>query len=360
MKVLQVLPDSPEERLFLKLPSLVYAQDPCYIPLTEASVIAELKRGESKQGQAVFVVENDGEPLSRCMARCSLDTNTTGRIGLFESLNDMKSCSLLLCEAEKWLASQGCRRVLGPLDGDTWHRYRFAAGPWDVEPFLKEPWNPSFYPGLWESCGYIPADRYYSSLIKDPAAAAANLAPFLKRVARLGYQFRPIRKDNIESELALLHRLSTEIFSENPHYSPIDLDDFLELYADAGSLIIPQLCQFCTAPDGSDIGFVFCFPDYARAVRAMKGSRSLLAKIRFVIGRRSTSRVCIKSLGCLPRYRGTGAGPALMGLAFQQTVACGFKEALMCLMHESNDSRRLDGGTSTVFRNYVLYGKGLD
>jgi L-amino acid N-acyltransferase YncA len=69
--------------------------------------------------------------------------------------------------------------------------------------------------------------------------------------------------------------------------------------------------------------------------------------------------VCIKSLGCLPKCRGTGAGPALVALALEQILALGYREALMCLMHRDNESRRLDGGSSRAFREYVLYAKDL-
>ena len=89
----------------------------------------------------------------------------------------------------------------------------------------------------------------------------------------------------------------------------------------------------------------------------MRGSRGPLAALRFLLNKNKARRVCIKSLGTLPEFRGTGLGAALMCRAFQQTAAYGYDEALMCLMHETNDSRRLDGNSSEIIRNYVLLQK---
>jgi len=358
MQVVKLDANDAALRLFLDLPARVYADDSHFIPSPLQVEKAALSDPAYVQRQAVFIVAQDGDVRARCVARLGGPANT-GTIGFFEAINDLDACRLLLSETENWLYSQGVRRVLGPMDGDTWHRYRFAMETSQAAPFLKEPWNPAYYPALWKACGYTVADRYLSSRITHPARAADGLASYQRRIRRQGYTFRLLNPDRLEQELVLMYRLSLSIFPQNRHYTPISPEGFLQLYEGIRPLLVPGLCQFCCAPDGTEIGFVFCYPDYADAVRAMRGRRGPLAILRFLRGRRRATRVCIKSLGCLPAYRGTGVGPALMGVAFEQTVACGYGEALMCLMHEVNDSRRLDGGSSELFRQYVLFDKML-
>jgi len=347
---------TPPPKPFPALTARVNADDPFFIPSPPEAEIAALSDPAYRGRQAAFIVEQDGDVRARCVARLA-EAPGSGTIGFFAAFNDLAACRLLLTAAENWLRARGVKRVLGPMDGDTWHHYRFALEPLSAAPFLKEPWNPPYYPTLWEACGYTVVDRYLSSRIVNPAMAAANLAPYQRRIARQGYTFRPLDTHRLQDELTLMHQLSVQIFAGNRHYTPIPLASFLQLYDGIGPLLVPGLCQFCCAPDGRVAGFVFCYPDYADAVRAMRGRREGLAKVRFLLGRRRARRVCIKSLGCLPAYRGTGVGPALMGLAFEQTVTHGYAEALMCLMHEVNGSRRLDGGTSEPFRNYVLFEK---
>ncbi len=343
---------------FFALKAQIYAEDPFCIPTSPRAEAKALFDPLYAKRQAIFLAEQDGGGRARCVARLS-GASHIGTIGFFEAFNDVDVCRLLLRSAEKWLHAQGVSQVLGPMNGDTWHGYRFAVEPLQQAPFLKEPWNPDYYPALWQACGYTVAERYCSTRIVDPARAAKNLAPYRRRVRKQGYTFRPIFKQNLTEELKRLHTLSLQIFAGNRHYTPIPLASFLQLYEGIEALLLPGLCQFCCDPDGTEVGFVFCYPDYAAAVRAMQGRRSLLAKAKFLYQRRRADRVCIKSLGCLPSCRGTGVGPALMGIAFEQTVDKGYREALMCLMHEGNDSRRLDGGTSVAFRQYVLFEKML-
>ncbi len=358
MKVIQVGATPAGLDLFHRLPDLVYAGDPFHVPSLRRAEQALLDDPAYAERQAAFVVERDGNPLARCVARHG-NGASAGTIGFFESRDDLAACRLVLRAAEQWLRERDIHHIEGPMDGDTWHRYRFNVGPRETPPFLKEPWNPGYYPALWLACDYVPEDRYLSAIMLDPVRSSEGLSPFLRRVRRKGYVFRVLRKERFNEELVILHRLSLQIFKGNRHYTPIPFESFRKLYDGIKPILVPDLCQFCCAPDGHEIGFVFCYPDYADAVRAMKGQTGPLAAIRFLWRRRQATRVCIKSLGCLPEYRGTGAGPALVGLALEQIAAHGYREALMCLMHENNDSTRLDGGLSQPFREYRLYGKDL-
>jgi len=168
----------------------------------------------------------------------------------------------------------------------------------------------------------------------------------------------PLNPRAFSAELDRLHALSLNIFTDNPHYTPIDAEAFHALYARTRALLIPDLCLFCRGPQGNDVGFVFAYPDQFAAVRAMRGQRNLPARLRYLLKRRR-DRLCIKSLGCTPETRGTGVGPALMAAVLQGAIRHRFPEALMCLMHNENDSRRLDGGSSEPFREYALYRKGV-
>ncbi len=356
MKI-QRVPDPSRDTRFLELSGRVRRGDPQAIEEGLRSMRKRLRDPGYREHQMGFLAVRGSVAVARCVARHRANEPRAGSIGFFES--EAALCRPLLDAACKWLHEQGVRRVLGPMDGDTWHAYRFNTGPYDAAPFLKEPWNPPGYPALWEAAGFRVVDRYYSARVPDAARAAEALSPYLRRVRRQGYVFRPFRLNKMEAELDLLYALSLRIFSDNDHYSPISREGFRLLYQGARSLIHPALCQFCHNAAGDPVGFFFAFPDYAEAVRAMKGRWTPPALWRFMRARSKAARVCIKTLGCIPECRGTGVGPALMGLAYEATVAAGYNEALMCLMHESNDSRRLDGGASTPFRTYALYARDL-
>ncbi|MEX2586821.1 MAG: hypothetical protein WD602_02360 [Actinomycetota bacterium] len=343
----------PVPEAFFQLPRELAVEDPHALPPDPAAETSALRAVNAR----LTWIEDNGIPLARCATGLRPDPHTAW-IGHFAARNHPEAVTQLFSAVEGDLQSQGVRRIFGPLNADTWHDYRLNLNPAAAPPFLREPWNPPYYPKLWEQNAYPICDRYHTARIRDLPAALERLSPFLRRLKRQGCTLTPLNPRAFPAELDRLHALSLNIFNDNPHYTPIDADAFHALYARTRSLLLPDLCLFCRDPRGNDVGFVFAYPDDIAAVRAMRGQRTLPARLRFLVNRRR-DRLCIKSLGCTPETRGTGVGPALMAAVLQVAIRRRFPEALMCLMHDDNDSRRLDGGTSEPFREYALYAKDL-
>jgi len=151
-----------------------------------------------------------------------------------------------------------------------------------------------------------PCESYYSKRVESVAAAAGEMQPIADRVLRRGYALRPIDLGRFEAELEILHRLSTAIFAENFLYEPISLDDFIAMYAPLRSFLDADLVRIAMSPDGEPVGFLFSVVDYHEAVKAMRGKRNWLAKLRFLARRSRADAVNLKSLGVLPGHRRTG------------------------------------------------------
>lgn len=334
-------------RAFNSLAASVYAGDRYYTP--EPAVMMPDQEGR------VFLVYDDGKPRARCCARLQSGNPGIGTIGRFEAFNDRNAATELLQVAVQALKQQGVQRIIGPMEGDTWHTYRLNMGPYSQPPFVKEPWNPPYYPELWQDAGFKIVEAYDSFIVDDPALAASHQAKYLERCRRNGYSFSEMTPSSYEALLPLIYELSCAIFSQNVLYTPISFESFRSLYAPAKKLLQPGLCWVAKRSDQKPVGFVFTFPDYAEAMRSMAGRTDLCAKIRFLLKRGKATRTCIKTLGILPEARGTGLSNALMGLCFEATVRLGYEKALMCLMHSANPSRRLGGEADRPFRSYALF-----
>lgn len=287
--------------------------------------LAATRSGEPAARLAVFVREG----------LHGLPPGPAGLIGLYEALDDGKAAAALLEAACGLLRARGVRVALGPMDGDTWHRYRVNAGPMDAPPFLLEPWNPPWYPSQWLGAGFTVLERYYSKQVDDLPAAAAATRKFSARCQAGGYRIRPFDTAAFERELTLLYELSTEIFAGNVLYSPIEREEFLALHRPSRALIRPEVALFALAPGGRPAGFVFAYPDTAPGT------------------------LDVKTLGCLASSRGRGLGPALAHETYAAGVRLGLTRANLCLIHEDNVSGRLDAGLGRVSRTYHLYSKPL-
>jgi GNAT superfamily N-acetyltransferase len=347
-------------KAFLAVPREVYRDDPLYTPPARDSVLAALGRSEFRGAQRVFVALDGKTPVARLVARKSPKLEDErgrpyGMLGFFEALERHDVVRELFSRALDWLDRNGAGEVVGPMDGDTWHSYRLNVGPWDAPPFLMEPYNPPYYPALWEENGFAVLERYYSSRLDDLPRVLQSLEAKSVAVAEAGYTFQRLRLERFEYELGRFHELSCEIFRDNFLYSEISRQRFLELYRGARRLLDPELVFFAVAPDGSDAGFLFAFPDRFHAVAAMRGRRGSLAALRFLALRNRVDTVNLKSLGVVSAHRRSGLGAALMHEGYKKAAEKGYRGVNLCLILEGNPSGGLEGGLSRLLRRYCLY-----
>ncbi len=251
-------------------------------------------------------------------------------IGSFEADDDPARVTTLLHDAARWLREQGATQIIGPIDGDTWHRYRVNAGPFDTPPFLLEPVNPPYYDALWRAAGFEVRERYSSKRIDDISHLANKLAPMRDRALARGYRIRCIDPTRLAEELTLVWRLSLEIFRGNPFYSDIALDEFLKLYDGIERLLVPELILFIEHANDA-AGFLFAYPD--------GDSRT----------------VNYKTIGVVPAHRRGYVGWAMLQQAYAAALTMQRPVANHCLMREENASQSMDAGEGTTFRHYFLY-----
>ncbi len=165
----------------------------------------------------------------------------------------------------------------------------------------------------------------------DIAPLIEQLAPMHERAVRRGYHLRPFDVARIDEELALVWKLSLEIFRGNAFYFDIALDEFLKLYAGIERLLVPELVLFAETADREPVGFLFAYPDTKPGV------------------------VDYKTIGVVPSHRRGYLGWALLHRVYTSALAMGRPIANHCLMHESNASQSMDAGQGTTFREYYLY-----
>jgi GNAT superfamily N-acetyltransferase len=345
---------------FLSLTKKIYRNDDNYCFPAPESVLASLLRPDYQGHQIILLADENGRSQVRIVARISNALKDSGgkpfgMLGFFEAINNQDAVNLLFDNAVSWLKENGAGRIIGPMNGDTWHKYRINAGPFDKPPFLMEPYNKDYYEKLWLDYGFQKLEEYYSSFVEDVAAAKKNTDRFTKRVLSRGYKLRPINMSMFEKELAVIYKISTEIFAGNFLYTHISLDEFLSLYNGVESILDKDFIWFMQSRQEEDIGFVFAFPDRMHAVRSMKGKRNLAAKLRFFCLKNRTDTINIKSLGIVPAYQRTGAAVALMNCIYGKTLEKGYTRNNLCLIRKGNPSGRMDGGQGKILRRYHLY-----
>ena len=340
MAALRVVDASAEgsalREAFHSLAPAVYAGQPPGTSPARDRVERGLARAEFAGRQAVLVALEGDTPVARLVARESPQLRDDGdrpigMLGFFESLDRQDAADVVFDAGRQWLHKRGIARIVGPMDGDTWHRYRVNAGPFERPPFPLEPWNPPYYRSLWETAGFRPLESYSSKWIHDVGQLLPGLAKGVERSASRGVRIRGLDPTRLEAELSVVHEISSEIFQDAFLYTPISRHEFLEMYRGGERMLDPDLVVFAVAPDGREIGFVFAYADAAQGA------------------------VHYKTIGVRAEWRRAAVAAALSHHVYSSALAKGLHAGNHALMRDDNRSQALDQGQGDVFRRYLLY-----
>jgi len=295
------------------------------------------------QGADLHLALVDGELQARCSLWYTSAPPWPGeRLGLIGHFGARTEASArdLLAEACRVLAREGCSLAAGPMDGCTWRPYRFVTERGALPPFLLEPDTPAEYPLWWEAAGFRPFQTYRSTLSLELLARDPRLDRVRERLRTEGVRIRPLDPTRFEDELRNVYRVSEQSFRNNVLYTPLEPSAFLEMYRPAAALMKPRLSWIAEDDQGA-AGFIFVLPD---ALQARRGE--------------TVDTVIVKTLAVLPGRRYAGLGKVLLELSQGEAARQGYTRAIHALMHESNVSTILSGGTELI-RRYTLFSRGL-
>ena len=243
----------------------------------------------------------------------------------------------ILREALNLLEFAGCTIAVGPMDGNTWRRYRFVSERGSEPPFFLEPDNPDAWREQFERVGFRVMATYTSAVTGDLTKEDPRLDTTLAKLQSEGVTIRSFDPENADTELKQLFRLSLDSFQANYLYSPIDEDEFLDQNRRALPFVVPDLVLMAER-DSRLVGFLFAIPDILQRQR-----------------RDAIDTLIIKTVAVSPSMANHGLGGLLVGLVQRRARGLGFRRAIHALMHEQNVSRHISRRYAHTIRRYALY-----
>jgi GNAT superfamily N-acetyltransferase len=274
------------------------------------------------------------------METAALEGRPVGALGHYAA-SDLSAGTDLLNAACRLLQQQGLALAVGPMDGNTWRRYRLIVERGTEPPFALEPDNPDEWPEHWTAAGFELLASYASALNDQLGEADARTDDALRRARGEGITIRSIDPERGDAELDRIYDLSLRAFSDNLLYSPIGQNEFLAQYKAVMPSVDPKLVLMAER-GGQLLGFMFAFPDFLQRLR---GSR--------------VDTVILKTLAVDPSVRGLGLGGALLDLAQREAHRLGFTRAIHALFHEANLSGRISSRYARPIRRYALLRRSL-
>jgi GNAT superfamily N-acetyltransferase len=266
--------------------------------------------------------------------------HSVGVVGHYAGAGD-EAAALLLPAALRILEQHGCTLAVGPMDGNTWRRYRFVVDSGSEPPFFLEPANPAAWPLQWQRAGFATLAHYVSALNADLAQTDPRVARVALRMERLGVRIRAARLPELPSDLVRIYRLSQAAFAHNFLYTELPQAAYLAQYEKILPHMQPDLLLL--AERGPDlVGFAFAIPDLAQAARSQPIDTFLL-----------------KTIAILPDPALAGLGALMAERVQQEGRRLGFRRCIHALMHEKNVSLNTSLRYGSVMRRYALFSREL-
>jgi len=257
-----------------------------------------------------------------------------GCIGFFEFENDPGASGQLINYAIEFLREKNCNYCIGPVNGDTWHKYRVTlAGP--NGPVFMDNVNPDYYSAHFKANDFNCIADYVSLRIRRGHFEYDRLKRFRPKLEKQNISIRGFSSHDFEGDLKKIYSICVDSFKNNFLYTHVSFEDFRALYRGAESLIHPQYVLLAER-NNIPVGFIFAIPNILYQQR--KG-------------------LVIKTLAVSSDSAARGLGSYMTEMVHETAQQQGIEEIYHLLMLSSNVSTRIASRVSEVYRQYELYGK---
>ncbi len=363
--------DQASHHQFCDLPYHLYRSDPCWVPPLRSE---ERRRWSPEHNASLrrrwcrrFIARRAGVVVGRVAAMIDEEfarrwSPGAGFFGFFECADDPEAARALLAAAEGALRSEGCGRLLGPVNLSTHDEVGLLVEGHDSPPMLLSPYNPPRYERFILEAGFAPLHDYHAYDWSADRPHAPSVDRLLRRLAACesGLLLRPSRPRRWDEETRLLFELYNASFAATWGFVPLTWEEFAERAAAFRPFYRPELVVFAELR-GRPVGFALVLPDVNEALARIGGRLWPFGWLRLLLGLRRLRAARFLLLGVLPDATGAGIAPLLAHAVAESARRLGIRRVELSLVH--GDNRRVQhvieafGGNRC--KTYRLYEKAL-
>ena len=264
---------------FIRLPETLYGADPNFIPpLRKERRDAFTAKGNPflrRAEVAFWIARLDGRDLGRISAqRDSLaaegQADPPGHFGLLAAIDDPSVFAALLATAEAWLAERGSSRVQGPFSLSINEETGLLVAGFDTPPMMMMPHDPPYADSQLQALGYRKVRDLYAYVCDTRGTLPAPAARMVARGLPQGTVLRPMRRRQMDEDIAALCDIFNDAWAGNWGFVPITRDEVDHMAHAMRPLLHDRLVWFAEV-DGAPVAFGLCLPDLNAAIRGLGG-----------------------------------------------------------------------------------------
>ncbi|MCB9655527.1 MAG: N-acetyltransferase [Deltaproteobacteria bacterium] len=358
---------------FVDMADGIYRGDPHYVAPLRLHLMSFLNPAKNPAFENLdvrpIIAVRDGKVVARIIAHVDRAYNAyhdtqAGFFGFFESIDDRSIAHAVLHEAAQWLKDRGCREVFGPMNLTSNHQMGMIVENFDRPAFIEEPYNPSYYPALFESFGFGKAKDLFVWWIDIAEGMTTEKRQRIKRIAE-----RIRKKENITVRQADPARLKEEIeklfkiyvgaWEKNWGFVPLSRREFEYLVEPMKDIMIPEMVLFVEVA-GEPVGFCATLPNIHE--KLPKDGRLLpFGWLKLLRGLKKTKHMRLYTLGMLPAYRKRGLESIMFSETLERGQRLGALGGEIGQTLEDNDliNRAIESMEGRLDRRYRIFGMTL-
>jgi GNAT superfamily N-acetyltransferase len=357
---------------FVDLPYRLHAGTPWVPPLKleRRAFLSRRLNPYFKHGEAEYFLALRGD---RVVGRVSAQIdrafnefhrNRWGMFGFLESEDDPEAMAALLEAAAGWLRARGCERMVGPMDFSMNEESGILIEGHELEPLIRQPWQPPYYQRLCEGAGLEKAMDLYSWMLE--IADRKDMLPILSELDERarnehGVKVRRMSRLRLRREMDRFAEIYNAAWAENWGFVPYSKAD-LDTYTFDMHLIFSRDWFMVAEKDGETIAVAITLPDLNQVLKKMKGRLLPFGWWHYLNRNRICDRVRVGFLGVKPEHQHTGVAASLYVEHFDTAERARQKYGEAGWILETNEAmnRGLEAMSAEIVKKYRLYERSLD
>lgn len=357
---------------FIDLPYRLHAGTP-WIPPLKLERWAFLSRKLNPyftHGEAEFFLAwRDGRVVGRASAQVDHAFNEYhesrwGMFGFLEFEEDPEVLAALLDAAAHWLRARGCERMVGPMDFSMNDESGILIEGYELEPQLRQPWQPPYYQRLCEEAGLAKAMDLFSWDL-DVSNRGTTLLPVLEELDQRaknehGVTIRKMSRRHMRQEMDAFAEIYNAAWADNWGFVPYSKAD-LDTYALDMQLVYTPDWFMAAEKDGETIAVAITLIDVNQVLKRMNGKLLPFGWWHFLNRTRICDRVRVGFLGVKPEHQHTGVAAALYIAHFEAAERTRQKSGEAGWILETNEAmnRGLEAMGGEIVKKWRVYERAL-
>ncbi|MFZ5470477.1 MAG: GNAT family N-acetyltransferase [Myxococcota bacterium] len=359
---------------FVLFPYSLYRSDPNWVPplvMERRDFLDPKKNPWFEFGKVeLFLARRNGQVVGRIAAVNDPRYNEfhqaqLGGFGMFECVDDVGVARALFDAAATWCRSQGFTRLWGPVGFSTNYECSVLVEGFDAPPVVMMAYNPRYYPGLYEACGFTKAKDLWAwelSSSVPPPEKVARIAEKMRQ--REGVVVRPVNMKNFEAEVRRIKDIYNAAWEKNWGFVPMTEREFDHMAKEMKQLVVPKLLLLAEV-QGEPVAFSMTLPDANCALKAAGGRLTHfglpIGLFKLLLAARKIKRLRLITLGIKEGFRKRGIDAILYLDTLKTARELGYTGGEISWTLEDNHlvNRAIESMGGRRYKTYRLYEKAL-